>query len=62
MQMELSTRDLRLLNTMLDKELGETRVEIRHADNADYKNCLKDREKEINSLLEKVSANLPKTG
>jgi hypothetical protein len=60
MQMDLAAKDLRLLNTMLDKELGETRVEIRHSSNLDYKKCLEEREVEIKSLLDRVTKELPK--
>ncbi len=56
--MDLTQKDLELLNMMLDKELGDTRVEIRHADNQEYKSCLKDREVQIDSLLKRVAAGL----
>lgn len=55
MNVELSPKDIQLFNMMLGKELGDIRVEIRHSDNFEYKNCLKDREKQINSLIEKFS-------
>ena len=58
MNVELTKKDLVPLNMMLDKELGDTRVEIRHADNMEYKACLKDREIEIDSLLKRVSDGL----
>ena len=59
--MDLTQKDLELLNMMLDKELGDTRVEIRHADNQEYKKCLKDREVEIDSLLKRIAAGLKET-
>jgi hypothetical protein len=55
MNVELEPKDIVLFNLMLDKELGDTRVEIRHTDNAEYKDCLKDREKQLNSLIEQFS-------
>jgi hypothetical protein len=55
MNIELSSQDLNLLKIMLDKELGDTRVEIRHAENNDYKQWLKDREKEVRIILELIS-------
>lgn len=44
-----------LFNMMLAKEIGDIRVEIRHSDNQEYKSCLKEREKQLNSLIEKFS-------
>jgi hypothetical protein len=58
MNIELSRKDLSLLNMMLNKEVGDTRVEIRHSDNMDYKNCLKDREQQLDALLQRVSVAL----
>jgi len=60
MQLELTSQDLSLINTMLNKELGDTRVEIRHSSNFEYKKCLEEREQEINSLLGRITAVLPK--
>jgi len=54
MEIDFTRKDLKLMDMMLNKELGDTRLEIRHTDNSDYKNCLKDREAEINSLIAKV--------
>lgn len=61
MNLELSRSDMKLLDVVLSKELDETRVEIRHSDNLEYKNCLKDREKQIDGLIARVEAGL-KTG
>lgn len=58
MNIELNPKDLSLLNTMLNKEIGDTRVEIRHSDNMEYKSCLKDREQQLDSLLQLISARL----
>lgn len=61
MNIDLTRKDLSLLNMMLDKELGDTRVEIHHADNQEYKSCLKDREVEIDTLLKRIAAGLKET-
>ena len=55
MNVELDPKDIVLLNMMLAKEIGDVRVEIRHSDNLEYKNCLKEREKQINSLIDQFS-------
>jgi hypothetical protein len=55
MNVELEPKDIVLLNMMLNKELGDTRVEARHSDNSEYKNCLKEREKQLKSLVEQFS-------
>jgi hypothetical protein len=56
MNVEFTNQDLKLLKIMLNKELADTRVEIRHTDNIDYKDSLKDRESEVSSLLKRISA------
>lgn len=61
MNLDLTRKDLDLLSMMLDKELGDTRVEIHHADNQDYKSCLEEREVEIDSLLKRIAAGLKET-
>jgi hypothetical protein len=55
MNVELEPKDIVLLNMMLNKELGDTRVEARHSDNREYKNCLKEREKQLKSLVDQFS-------
>ncbi len=55
MNIEFSNEEIRLLAMLLDKELGETRLEIRHAQNAHYKDHLKEREEQIRSMLERVA-------
>ncbi len=55
MNIDLTNDDLNLLKLLLDKELDETRVEIRHASINEYKTCLKERERLINSLYAKVA-------
>jgi hypothetical protein len=58
MNIELSPAEMKLLDMMLSKELGETRVEIRHSDNKEYRDCLKHRETHISGLLERIEAGL----
>ncbi len=58
MKFELSHKDLSLLQTMLDKEQENARVEIKHSVNKEFKECLEEREKDISSLLERVSTEL----
>jgi hypothetical protein len=54
MRVELLDQEAELLRLLLDKELGETRVEERHARNMDYKAGLVAREGVIRSLLERL--------
>jgi hypothetical protein len=45
MNVELSKKDLELIDMLLSKEEGMTHVEIHHCFSHDYKNFLKEREK-----------------
>ncbi|NWG04280.1 MAG: hypothetical protein HXY44_15615 [Syntrophaceae bacterium] len=54
MNIELSKEDLMLINMLLSKEEGMTRVEIHHCFSRDYKNFLKEREKHIGDLLARI--------
>ena len=58
MNLDLTRADMKLLDVVLSKELGETRLEIRHSDNLEYKNCLKDREKRIDELIAKLETGI----
>ncbi len=58
MNIDLSPAEMKLLDMMLSKELGETRVEIRHSDSQEYKDCLKHRETHISGLLDRIEAGL----
>jgi hypothetical protein len=63
MNVDLSPKDVQFFNMILNKELGDTRVEIIHTDNGEYKNCLKEREEQIKSLIEQFSKlPVPETG
>ena len=59
MNIEFNDEDLNLLKIMLNKELGDTREEIRHTDNAAFKKALKERESEVKSLLGRVFGEQP---
>jgi hypothetical protein len=54
MNVELSKEDLELMNMLLAKEEVETRVEIHHCRNREYKDFLKEREKHVGDLLASV--------
>ncbi len=58
MNLELSKEDLTLLRAMLDKEIGVIRVEIHHCRTNDYKDYLKDSEKRLTAMSERVKAAL----
>jgi hypothetical protein len=54
MNVDLSKEDLMLIEMLLSKEEGMTRVEIHHCFSHDYKNFLKEREKHIGDLLARI--------
>ena len=58
MNIELSQEDLSLLKALLDKERGVIGVEIHHCRTHDYKDFLKQSEKQIEALLERINAAL----
>jgi hypothetical protein len=51
MRLELKAEEAELLKLLLEKDLGETRVEIHHARNMDYKAHLQDREKLVQGVI-----------
>lgn len=51
MKLEISEPELDLLQVLLVKELEETRVEIHHARNMDYKIGLEEREGLLRKLM-----------
>ena len=53
MKIELTGEQSQFLTTVLTKEFEETRVEIHHARNYEYKLILKEREKLIRDLLKR---------
>jgi len=54
MDVEFSKNDLMLMEMLLSKEEGMTRVEIHHCFSHDYKTFLKEREKQIGDLLARI--------
>jgi len=54
MNVELSKEDLALITMLLDKEESETRVEIHHSKNHDYKDHLKRREEQVRELISRL--------
>jgi len=55
MKLELNDQEAELLELLLVKEIEETRVEIHHAKNIDFKANLTSREKGIHVLLSKFN-------
>jgi len=54
MNIELSKEDLMLIDMLLSKEEGMTRVEIHHCFSHDYKKFLKERERHIGDLIARI--------
>lgn len=59
MRLEINDADAELLRLLLTKELEETRVEMRHARNMDYKAGLEQREGTLKALLERFAVTVP---
>lgn len=58
--LEVSKEELLLINMLLIKEEAQTRIEIHHARRSfDYRDYLKNREKDIHDLLAKVQKLIP---
>jgi len=55
MKLELNNEEAYLVKTLLSKELKETEIEINHASHREYKDFLKEREKQLEVLLGKIS-------
>lgn len=53
--LELELEDRELLRLLLMKELEETRVEVRHTYNMDFKHLLLEREARIQELITKLA-------
>jgi len=56
MPIELSQEEKDLLVGLLEKEIEETRTEIRRTEGYDYKEGLKAREKRLRALLSRLRA------
>lgn len=54
MNIELSNDEMELIQTMLEKEIEEVRVEIHHTDKFEFKAELKQRERLIQSLSKRL--------
>jgi hypothetical protein len=54
MNFDLSNEEMTLLDMLLSKEIGDTRVEIRRTERHDLKHDLKDREQLIVGLRERI--------
>jgi len=59
MSVEISEKDLSLLNVLLAKEAAELRIEIHHTRNHDYRELLKERERQVNGMLARFKENEP---
>jgi hypothetical protein len=55
MQLTIDTEDYELLKMLLSKEEVGARVEIHHCRTREYKDVLKKREKQLQSLLERLA-------
>ncbi|HWQ10664.1 MAG TPA: hypothetical protein VN436_16195 [Holophaga sp.] len=56
MRLDVNPEEADLLKLLLLKDVEETRVEIHHAKNIDYKTHLQDREKVLLGLVERIKA------
>ena len=54
MKLDISPEETDLLKILLLKDVEETRVEVHHAKNIDYKAHLQAREKVLQSLMERL--------
>lgn len=56
MKLELKPEEMDLLRLLLEKDIGETRVEVHHAKNIEYKAHLQGREKVAQALIDRLKA------
>ncbi len=54
MQVTINKDEVELLETLLDQEIIQLRVEIHHTWRFEYKEMLKEREKLVGRLLERI--------
>lgn len=59
MKTEMSPQEMDFLRMLLAKEREETRVEVHHAKNIEYKSQLQSRERLIQGLLERFEVHIP---
>ena len=57
--MNLTENELEIIYVLLLKEAEDTRVEMHHSKNHEYKMYLADREKYVNELTCKIEKSLP---
>jgi hypothetical protein len=63
LQLSLTVEERGLLIRLLNTELGDTRVELRHTDfSPDYRGEVKKEEELLRSLLQKLGAPQPSAG
>lgn len=58
MRLDVNPEETELLRLLLEKDIEETRVEVHHAKNIDYKAQLQSREKVLQSLLGRMLAHV----
>jgi hypothetical protein len=56
MQLEIKPEEMELLKLLLEKDIGETRVEVHHARNIEYKAHLQERERIAQALNDRIKA------
>ena len=56
MPIELSSEEKEILVGLLEREFEDVRTEIRHTKNHDYKDGLKERERRVHDLIERLKA------
>ncbi len=56
MPVELTHEEKVLVVELLEREFGEIRTEIHHTRNHEYKDGLKEREKQVHALLNRLKA------
>jgi hypothetical protein len=52
----VNSEEMELLRIMLEKDIGETRVEIHHAKNIEFKAQLQARERLLQALTDRLKA------
>lgn len=62
MTVDLSKEDLVFMEMLLAKEEGDTRVEVHHCRDHEYKDYLKARERHVGKLLDLVKGALSAAG
>ncbi len=58
MKLELSSQEMDLLRMLLTKEREDTRVEMHHAKNIDFKGHLQAREQLLQDLMERFEVHI----